>query len=216
MTHLEVSEACHALGLRAIAAVIEPIRVAAAPTELRQTILEAAQAVQQRFSTAASVRAEPEIAEHHRILKAVGVKPKSHPPSTQKLLEFARKKGQLPEINNLVDAYNLVSIRRLCSLGAHDLHRIELPVRLTLLEGDEAFQPLGSAEPQPVVAGEFGYVDARRRVLCRLDSRQADFSKVTTQTTAALLIVETTCVHSEAQLNVVLDEACGLLHRYCT
>src|ERR671922_220908 len=56
-------------------------------------------------------------------------------------------------------------------------------------------RPLGRAEPQSVAAGEYGYVDARGRLLCRLDVVQADFSKVTADTVNALLIIEGNPAH---------------------
>lgn len=60
-----------------------------------------------------------------------------------------------------------------------------------MLTGCESFRPLGETTPAATVAGEYGYVDAANRLLCRLDVRQAEFSKVTERTRNALLIVET-------------------------
>ena len=94
----------------------------------------------------------------HDILRTVGVNPRTLPPSTESLLRYALRRGALPVINNLVDAYNLVSVRTKSSLGAHDLDRIETPVQLRLLQSGERFTPLGGAEGQDVTAGEFGYV----------------------------------------------------------
>ena len=151
----------------------------------------------------------------HEILRSVGVKPRSHPPSTQKLLECALKRAMLPAVNNLVDVYNLVSLRSKCSLGAHDLKRIEVPVELRLFRGDESFRPLGSGENTRVKRGEFGYVDAQNRIICRLDSLQADFSKVTVDTTHALLIIEATIAHAAGQLTNVFADTAAMIDRYC-
>jgi DNA/RNA-binding domain of Phe-tRNA-synthetase-like protein len=131
------------------------------------------------------------------------------------LLTFALRRGDLPVINNLVDAYNLVSIRSSCSLGAHDLDRISLPVSLRILDGTESFTPLGSDNPIPPKAGEFGYVDASNRLLCRLDILQADFSKVTEATTNALLIVEGTTTHSLRMIKQAISDVIDLVSRYC-
>jgi DNA/RNA-binding domain of Phe-tRNA-synthetase-like protein len=67
----------------------------------------------------------------------------------------------------------------------------------------------------PVRAGEFGYLDAAGRVLCRLDILQAEFSKVTTATTNALLIIEGTGVHSREVIQRTFDDALTLVPRYC-
>ena len=87
--------------------------------------------------------------------------------------------------------------------------------KLRLFRGNESFRPLGSREDQQVNRGEFGYVDAENRVICRLDSLQADFSKVTTDTTQALLIVESTTAHDTEQLEKDFAATRAVLDRYC-
>jgi DNA/RNA-binding domain of Phe-tRNA-synthetase-like protein len=149
------------------------------------------------------------------VLRRVGANPRKDPPSIDRLLTFAVKRGDLPAVNNLVDAYNLASIRSKCSLGAHDLDRITCPVALKVLTGLETFTPLGHTDAQPIVAGEYGYVDAADRLLCRLDVLQADFSKVTAQTRHALLIVEATATHPPAIVRQAFEQAIALVTRSC-
>ena len=151
----------------------------------------------------------------YEIFQRVGVRPRRQPPSIQRLLEYALKQGDLPRINNLVDAYNLVSIRTGYSIGAHDLDRLCTPVELRLFRGDERFTPLGRTEEKEVNAGEFGYVDGKNRVLCRLDVVQADFSKVTGETERALLIIEGTTAYSPESHESVFSEAIATVRRYC-
>ena len=53
--------------------------------------------------------------------------PEKHPLAGRAYAIIARlalRRGDLPLINSLVDAYNLVSVRSLCSLGAHDLDKM--------------------------------------------------------------------------------------------
>src|SRR5205823_2406338 len=90
-----------------------------------------------------------------------------------------------------------------------------LPVSLRLLSGRETFTPLGRDRPESVTAGEFGYVDAQDRVLCRLDLLQADFSKVTVQTTNALLIIEGTTSHPPELLRQTSADAIEAVTRHC-
>jgi DNA/RNA-binding domain of Phe-tRNA-synthetase-like protein len=108
-----------------------------------------------------------------------------------------------------------VSVRTLCSLGAHDLDRIALPVCLRPLTGKETFTPLGSDRPEPVAAGEFGYVDAAGRLLCRLDVHQANFSKVTQATVNALVIVEGTTAHAPVGIRRAFAEVLEAIPRHC-
>jgi DNA/RNA-binding domain of Phe-tRNA-synthetase-like protein len=210
-----VAEECRALGLRAEAVVFRNVHVGAASPALRAEILHEAARIRARFADAQAVRAAPEVGHFQELLRRVGVNPRKDQPSIERLLAFALRRGDLPAINGLVDAYNLASVRTLCSLGAHDLDTLALPVSLRLLTGRETFTPLGRDEAVPVVPGEFGYVDARDRVLCRLDILQAEFSKVTPATGNALLIVEGTAAHTPEVLRQALDEAVERVTREC-
>ena len=215
MSQFVVAAECLDLGLRAAALVIKGLRIEHASAELRADIDREAGRIRDQFQGVAEIRAMPALAAIREIIRAVGVKPKSHPPSTQKLFEFAWKHGTLPAINNLVDAYNLMSLRTRCSLGAHDLGQAAAPIELRLFRGTESFRPLGSDAPKAVRAGEFGYVDAQQRVICRLDSLQADFSKVTAQSTELLLIIESTAAQTDEQFRGVVAEVSEAIQRYC-
>ena len=210
-----VADECLRLGLRAGAVVFRGVTVAAAPPGLREEIAREAGAVRQRFADAAAVRLAPEVVSFAEVLRKVGVNPRRDQPSVERLLTYALKRGDLPAINSLVDAYNLVSVRTLCSLGAHDLDTLTPPVTLRMLTGTEPFTPLGSSAATPVTAGEFGYVDGAGRLLCRLDVLQADFSKVTAGTRNALLIVEGTAAHPPETLARATALAVELVTRHC-
>lgn len=210
-----VSRDCLNLGLRAAAIVFRGVHITNSIAELRRAIAAEVSRVREQYTGMAEARATPELVRLSEILRAVGVKPRRTPPSIDRLLQLAIKKGELPAINNLVDAYNLVSLRFNASLGAHDLDRIAPPVELRLLCGDEPFTPLGRSEPMSVTAGEFGYVDAANRLLCRLDVLQADFSKVTTETSQAILIVEATTAHDRATRREMLESTVDLIQKTC-
>jgi DNA/RNA-binding domain of Phe-tRNA-synthetase-like protein len=210
-----VAEDCVRLGLRAGAIVFHNVHVGAAGAELRSAIRAEAHAIRGRFDSPAAVRTTPEVVAFQEILGKVDVNPRRDQPSVERLLTFALRRGDLPAVNSLVDAYNLVSVRSLCSLGAHDLDKITRPVALRLLTGNEPFTPLGATTPVAVHQGEFGYVDAADRVLCRLDILQAEFSKVTPATVNALLIIEGTSVHSPDVLRQTFADAIAVVTRYC-
>jgi DNA/RNA-binding domain of Phe-tRNA-synthetase-like protein len=210
-----VAEECLRLGLRAGAIVFRNAAIVPALPELRAEIAEQVRAVRARFADPAAVRSALEVVRFQNILRTIGVNPRREQPSVERLLTFALKRGDLPAVNSLVDAYNLVSVRSFCSLGAHDLDRITPPVALRLLTGRESFTPLGRDAPEAVVPGEYGYVDAGDRVLCRLDILQADFSKVTTASRNVLLIVEGTADHAPELLRQTVADVTVQVTRYC-
>jgi DNA/RNA-binding domain of Phe-tRNA-synthetase-like protein len=210
-----VAKDCLRLGLRAGAMIFRDLRVAPSHLVQRAEIAKEAASVRSRYLSLAAIRADPLVAGFYAVSRQVGVHPKTDRCSLEKLLTYAFKRGDLPAINNLVDAYNLVSIRTSCSLGAHDLDKIALPVSLRLLNGNETFTPLGSDQPMATRAGEFGYVDAANRLLCRLDVLQADFSKVTEATVNALVIVEGTTTHSSNLMWQSFADLTNLVTHYC-
>jgi DNA/RNA-binding domain of Phe-tRNA-synthetase-like protein len=210
-----VADDCVQLGLRAGAVVFRGVYVAAASPALRSEIAREVQAVRARFADPRAVRASPEVVSFQEILRKVGVNPRKEQPSVERLLTVALKRGDLPAVNSLVDAYNLVSVRSGCSLGAHDLDTLALPVTLRLLTGRESFTPLGRDMAEAVTPGEYGYVDAQERVLCRLDLLQAEFSKVTASTTNALLILEGTAAHPPETLRQAFADAIELVAHHC-
>jgi DNA/RNA-binding domain of Phe-tRNA-synthetase-like protein len=210
-----VADECRLLGLRAEAVAFRGVRIGARDAVLHEAIVREAGSIQARFGSLQTIRALPEVAAFRELLRRAGVNPRREQPSVERLLSYVLKRGDLPAINGLVDAYNLVSIRSLCSLGAHDLDVIAVPVWLRLLTVEETFVPLGSDEAVSVTPGEYGYVDARGRVLCRLDVLQAQFSKVTASTKNVLLIVEGTAGHAPEHLRRTVEEVIETVTKHC-
>ncbi|MBB75242.1 MAG: hypothetical protein CMJ75_12100 [Planctomycetaceae bacterium] len=215
MTFFEVAPECHALGLRAGAILFRDLHIHPASALLREAIAATARDVQKTFMDRRSIRSHPALQRIREILTTIGSDPRRHPPSTEKLLQYARTKLTLPAINNLVDCYNLISLQSFCSLGAHDVDRLSLPVRLQQFTAEETFIPLGSSAPQTIRCGEFGYVDQGERILCRLDSLQADFSKVTSDTRSAILIVEATDTTPPPVLTDLLQSTATAVQQHC-
>lgn len=208
-------EACRQLGLRSGAILLRNVQVAESSPQLMAEIEMAATQVSEEFDSAAMIRSSPKVKAFRELLRTVGVNPRKHSPTVERLLQMARKYRTLPTINNLVDAYNLVSLKSRCSLGAHDVDQVSPPIGLRMLTGDESFTPLGKNSVTSVSAGQFGYVDAEQRVVCWLDLLQADFSKVTLHTQNVLLIIEALDVHSTREISDAFDEARSTIHEHC-
>ncbi|MEO2049868.1 MAG: phenylalanine--tRNA ligase beta subunit-related protein [Pirellulales bacterium] len=215
MSPLQVSQGCREIGLRSGAIVFRDVHVGDSPADLHREINTSVAEIGAIFSSPAEIRSLVEVASFREILKRVGVNPRKFSPTVEILTRMAMKHRALPKINSLVDAYNLVSLRTRCSMGAHDLDCIELPVELRILEELCRITPLGASSEVEIPAGEFGYVDARRRILCRLDLQQADFSKVTSATKNVLLIIEGTTAHTQAQLEESFQMSIATINRYC-
>lgn len=98
-------------------------------------------------------------------------------PPAEHLLKIIQRSGMLPNINRVVDCYNLVSVETLLSIGAHNLAHIKGSVTFRTTDGTERYTPLGKSEPEKVGAGEYACMDAEK-ILCRLDLKQCDETKV--------------------------------------
>jgi DNA/RNA-binding domain of Phe-tRNA-synthetase-like protein len=214
-TIFQMSEACADLGLLAGIIVLREVAIGESPAELRGLIASAARRARGRFADAAAIRAAPEVLSFRRMYQAVGVNPNRHAPACERLLEMAWRRGNLPSINALVDIYNMVSVECGLSLGAHDLGAITLPIHLDMASRDESFVPLGSYGGGAVRRGEFAYFDGQRRIICRLDLVQAEFSKVTARSSDVVVIVEGTRAHRPE----IFEQACSalttLIAKYC-
>ena len=151
-----------------------------------------------------SISAHPAVREYHRVHELFGVL--GDPPAPEKLVLYVRRNRDLTAAGPLVDCYNVVSARTLLSLGAHDLDRLDGIITLRRTTDSDSFQPLGGDEQRPL-PGEFGYVDPRGRVICRMDVLQCEWSKVTKSTRSAAIFVQGNRCLSPA----VLLKGCWLL-----
>jgi DNA/RNA-binding domain of Phe-tRNA-synthetase-like protein len=122
-------------------------------------------------------------------------------------------RGTLPRISPVVDLYNIVSLRTGIAFGAHDLSAVVAPVTLRLTDGSERFVPLGTKDPVRVRAGEYAYVDANGDVLCRLEVRQGDKTKVHISTSDCMVIVQGNPDTGLAPVQAAADELAELVRR---
>ncbi len=134
--------------------------------------------------------------------------------SPENLLKLLTKRGDLPRINLVVDIYNLISLKYHLALGAHDQAKIDGSVRLALTAGNERYLPLGGDETKPIFAGEYAYIDDSD-VLCRMEVRQAEKTKVGLDTTACFYIVQGNAATDEAYLAQATTELIALTTRFC-
>ncbi len=109
--------------------------------------------------------------------------------SSQTLVEAIEEKGKIPNINTLVDIYNAVSALTGVSIGVHDISKIEGDVKLEILKKDSIIKTIRKKDRIFAKKGEYAYVD-EAGVICRLDIKQSDKTKITNTTTDALVIMQ--------------------------
>jgi len=133
---------------------------------------------------------DPSILAYNKLHTKVGVTDKSLTASPESIIKILLKHKSLRPINPIVDTYNYISIKNKVSIGAHDMEHINGNVELRLTNGNEKFIPLGKDKPQIIHSGEYGYIDDSNEVICRLDCRQCDKTKISSNTKSCLFIIQ--------------------------
>ena len=147
--------------------------------------------------------------------QTTGRSPDRYPCSIEGLIRYLQRHRSLPHINLIVDIYNLVSLETRLTLGAHDLDQVSGNITLGLTQGNEPFYPLGGHQAESVGAGEYCYRDESGQILCRLDYKQCDQSKINLSTTGCLFIIQGHVQTPTSVLSQARERLIGLLHQFC-
>ncbi len=134
--------------------------------------------------------------------------------SVYNLIELVEKEGKLPTINTAVDSYNLISLKYSLVVGAHDREKLRGSMRFKILNGTEFYIPLFQTKQEQVNTGEFGVVDDEK-VLCRLDVKQGDQTKVTENTKNIILYIQGNENTPDEFLQKAIEEICNLIIKFC-
>lgn len=136
-------------------------------------------------------------------------------PPAQHLLSLVQRNGRLPNINTVVDCYNLGCVQTLLSIGAHDTAHIEGEVvRFVVTDGSEKYTPLGEEAPVKVSPGEYAAMDTEK-ILCRMDVKQCAETRITKETTAFIVYVQGNRETEYSYLYKALKDVCDLITETC-
>jgi DNA/RNA-binding domain of Phe-tRNA-synthetase-like protein len=153
----------------------------------------------------------PGASDARALYKALGLDPTKTRPSNEALLRRALKGEPLYRINTLVDALNLCSLRAQLPFGLYDRDKLEPPVVLRRGGAGESYEGIRKGpvhvEARPVLSdalGPFGNPTS--------DSAR---TRITLETTHALVVVYAPGAYSLARLGDVLDASTATLTRVC-
>lgn len=184
---------------------------AATHPEVEQLLRDAENDLRTRL-TEETFKEAPHIVQFFEAHRAFGNNPKRYYPSHFALAKRVLKGGALPNINTLVDLYNIVSLRYLLPVGGEDLDHCSGDIVLNRATGNEPFVPLGETQNEPPESGEVIYKDAEG-VLCRkMNWREADRTKLTQETANAVLVIES--LQESDPLPTILAELQELVDKF--
>src|SRR5262249_21915075 len=133
------------------------------------------------------IAASPILRAYREFYERVGLE--GFAPPAQHLISLAQRNGRLPNINTVVDCYNLLSAQTGLSIGAHDTAHITGNITFRLTDGSERYTPLGETEPIKVLPGEYACMDDEK-ILCRMDVKQCQETRITKETKAFIIYVQ--------------------------
>lgn len=135
-------------------------------------------------------------------------------PPAESLIKLIKINGRLPNINTVVDCYNLVSAETLLSIGAHDAAHISGNIIFRATNGHEKYTPLGETHTVKVSKGEYACMDDEK-ILCRMDIKQCNETKITKNTKEFIIYVQGNRNVSSEYLQSTLERACHLIKEVC-
>lgn len=183
-----VDENVLALGVKIKAVVIEGINNKEISEEYEAWRKEKVASLIEKYKDY-DIKSDPIIEGFYELHQEVGVPRRKNLPASENLIRLLTKREDLISINKAVDIYNILSIESKLCLGAHDIDKVDGNVTLKITDGTEKFLPLGSEELKPVKAGEYSFVDDNNDVVCWLDIRQVDKTKVTEDSKNVLYLI---------------------------
>ena len=122
------------------------------------------------------------------LLQKVGRSIKKNPPTILALIRNIQHRGSLPQINSIIDIYNVECLRSYLAIGGHDLDKIEGPIEFTISQREDLFFPILSSEKH-VAPTDLVYRD-QKGVLAWLDVRDSDLYKFDETTKNALFVIQ--------------------------
>lgn len=151
----------------------------------------------------------------YELHQRVGVPRRKNLPASENLIKLLVKRGDLVHINKAVDIYNIISIDSKLCLGAHDIDKVSGNVTLKITDGTENFIPLGSEEVKLVASGEYSFVDDDNDIICWLDIRQVDKTKVTENSKNVLYFIIGNKENTYEELEKIANEIIDITTKYC-
>lgn len=180
-----------------------------------ETLVRAEEAEKQAKYKTEDLNQVPKIADWRSAYKSFGYKPSSYRCSAEALLRRVLQGKELPNINPIVNLYNLISVKHMLPAGADDLDKVEGAIRLAVAKGDESFVTLGSREVETAKQDEIIYRDDQE-VLCKAwNWRESDKSKITEESQNISLVIEGLENTSLAEIAQAGHELKTLIEKYC-
>ena len=158
----------------------------------------------------------PGIAVWREAYKGFGIKKTSYRSSVERLVKRVKAGERLPQVNTLVDLYNVISLSHVFCCGADDLDRATPPLSFRFARPDDSFIDMGAEDGDdrnaPPKEGEVVYAD-QQHVLCRRwNWRQDARTGIGLGTKRTVITVQ---ANGWGDLDKAVDELQEQIERFC-
>lgn len=188
--------------LRVVVGRISGVRVERSGTTLEEFEGEVIAEVKREYNIEA-LKDIPVFRAYRDFFWRIGVDPTKVRPAAEALIRRILLGKSIPSINNVVDAYNLASIKTGIALAAFDINRLRGRLTMRFAKRGEEFLGIGMGEARELSGGEIVISDDEK-LIAIYPHRDADDSKVTEKTESVLLLV---CGVPNLEKNALLDAA---------
>ncbi len=157
------------------------------PNSFREYEKEAFTTLKSKFNLE-QLKNDPIVRAYRDFYWSINIDPTKQRPAGEALLRRILRGNKLWEINSFVNAYNLASAMTRLSLGAYDLAKFELPLKVRMARPKETFRGIGMKEAKPLKPTDILLVDNKDVPLSICPYRDSDDTKVDVTTKNVLLI----------------------------
>ncbi|MCP8308390.1 MAG: hypothetical protein H3Z52_06570 [archaeon] len=174
-------------GLQALIAHIRGVKVESRNAELEDFKQKIIKEVKDKYDIE-SLKDVPIFRAYRDFFWRVGIDPTKVRPAAEALIRRILGGKSIPRINNVVDAYNLASIKTEIALAAFDEDKIQGNLIMRLAIKGEKFLGIDMEEPKELQGGEIVISDDVKLVAI-YPYRDADESKLNEETKNILLMI---------------------------
>lgn len=121
-------------------------------------------------------------------ITAVGRSTKKNPPTAVALIQNIKRRGSMPNINSIVDIYNVESLYSFLAIGGHDFDKIEDEICFTVSKKEDVFYPILAPEKY-VAETDYVYKD-KKGIMAWIDVRDGENYKFDENTKNAIFIIQ--------------------------
>ena len=174
-------------GLQALVSYIDDLKVAKSGDELEDFSQEIFSEVKNKY-TLNNLKAIPIFRSYRDFFWHIGIDPTKVRPAAEALIRRILAGKTIPRINNVVDSYNLASIKTEVALAAFNRDELIGDLMMRKSKVGEKFLGISMDEPTTLTGSEVVIADSEKLVAV-YPHRDADISKVTNSTRNILLLI---------------------------